>query len=139
MPYIAPDSIPTTDFICRRLRIPNDIEIIACVNGALNDLTNFWNWEEISGSVSREDIARAMDTMFREYLLGEACLIGSIQLYAVAALPSGLLACDGSSYLRVDYPALYSVLSSDFITDADNFTVPDLYQGSDMQYAIVSR
>lgn len=139
MPYIAPDTIPTTDFVCRRLRIPNDIDILGAVNGALNDLTNFWNWEEITGSVTKEEISRAMDVMFREYLQGEACLIGSIQLYAVDSLPSGVLACDGASYLRTDYPMLYSVLPSVFIVDADHFTVPDLYQGTDMKYAIVSR
>lgn len=138
MPYIAPDTIPTT-FICRRLRIPNDIDILGAVNGALNDLTAFYNWEEISGSVAREEIARAMDDMFREYLRGEACLIGSIQLYAVNTLPFGVLACDGASYLRTDYPQLYSALSTPYIVDADNFTVPDLYQGDDFKYVIVSQ
>lgn len=40
--------------------------------------------------------------------------------------PPNVLPCDGSSYLRVDFPELYAVLDTVFIVDADHFTVPDL-------------
>jgi microcystin-dependent protein len=53
-------------------------------------------------------------------------LIGLIFPVITANLPSNALACDGSSYLRVDYPALYAALDPAFIVDADIFTVPDL-------------
>lgn len=53
-------------------------------------------------------------------------LIGTIFPHVCANVPAGALACDGSNYLRVDYPALYEALDDAFITDADNFTVPDL-------------
>lgn len=41
-------------------------------------------------------------------------------------VPDGALACDGSQYNRVDYPALYAVLDAVFVIDADTFAVPDL-------------
>lgn len=52
--------------------------------------------------------------------------IGMIMPIATADVPVYALLCDGSSYLRVDYPSLYEVLDPAFITDADNFFVPDL-------------
>jgi len=139
MPYLCPDTIPTADFICRRVRIPNDIDIVSVVNGALDELTNARNWQEITGSVTPDEIASAMDTMFREYLTEYACLLGSIQLYTTTALPTGVLACDGATYLKADYPALYAVLPSVFIVDSTHFKTPTLYAGSDMSYAIVCR
>lgn len=39
----------------------------------------------------------------------------------------GSLACDGSQYLRANYPALYEHwVGTDLIVDADNFVVPDM-------------
>jgi len=138
MGYLTPNEIPTTAFYCRRLKIPANLDILIAVNGALNELTKAHNWESF-GDVTPDDIAAAMDDMFRLYLEGSACLIGSIQLFAVGTLPDGVLVCDGSSYLRVDYPELYSVLATPYITDADHFTVPDLYQGDDLKYGIVAQ
>lgn len=53
-------------------------------------------------------------------------MIGMIFPFITESPPSNVLPCDGSSYLRVDYPELYAVLDSVFIVDADNFVVPDL-------------
>lgn len=51
--------------------------------------------------------------------------VGSIMQYATATVPDGCLECDGSSYLRVDYPALYAVLDASYKSDADHFVTPD--------------
>lgn len=53
-------------------------------------------------------------------------MLGYIIPFVTQNPPSNVLPCDGSSYLRIDYPNLYDVLDPFFITDADNFTVPDL-------------
>jgi microcystin-dependent protein len=53
-------------------------------------------------------------------------MIGYIIPYVTQDPPPNVLPCDGASYLRVDYPNLYAALDPFFITDADNFTVPDL-------------
>lgn len=53
-------------------------------------------------------------------------LIGLIFPYMTAAVPANCLACDGSTYARADYPALYALLDPAFIVDEDNFTVPDI-------------
>jgi microcystin-dependent protein len=53
-------------------------------------------------------------------------MIGYIIPFVTTDPPPNVLPCDGSSYLRVDYPTLYDLLDPFFITDADNFVVPDL-------------
>lgn len=53
-------------------------------------------------------------------------LVGSIFPVILAAMPDGALECDGSTFLRVDYPDLYAVLDGIFIIDADTAVLPDL-------------
>jgi len=123
--WITGGAIPSDNFVCRRLRIPNDEVFIANVNGALWSLCEVWNWEKV-GVATIEDTVSAMITMYNEYSQGEACLIGAILPYATLNIPSGCLACDGTQYLRVDYPMLYAALDPIYIIDADNFKTPDL-------------
>lgn len=52
--------------------------------------------------------------------------IGAVSAFMVTSVPAGWLLCDGSQYLRVDYPDLYAIIEPAFIVDADNFIVPDL-------------
>lgn len=52
--------------------------------------------------------------------------IGSILPHMLSVLPGNWLACDGSTHLRVDYPALYAAIDAAYIIDADHFKVPDL-------------
>jgi len=53
-------------------------------------------------------------------------LVGMIFPITTFDLPIGTLLCDGASYLRADYPNLYSVLDPIFVVDADTFVVPDM-------------
>jgi len=52
--------------------------------------------------------------------------VGQITAFITLEPPPNVLPCDGSTYLRVDYPMLYDVLDPAFILDADSFFVPDL-------------
>ena len=67
-----------------------------------------------------------------EHMVGEVYLqimnplVAWIVPNALADLPENLLACDGSTYAREDYPELYAAINAAFIIDADNFQVPDL-------------
>jgi len=123
--WLTPDSIPTAA-ICRRLVIPDDIDIITAVSGALDLLMQSSNWQPF-GAITPEEIATAMQTMFWQYVETDvACMIGAILPYATDTTPDGTLYCDGATYQRVDYPALYAELASVFIVDADSFVVPDL-------------
>jgi microcystin-dependent protein len=52
---------------------------------------------------------------------------GSIMYWATATAPAGYLKCDGTSYLRADYPNLFSAIGTTFgSVDGTHFNVPDL-------------
>jgi len=92
-------------------------------------LTARFNW--IDRTIPTDEITDAEWDTLQSYvdgLLYEAKIpmIGLIVPFVTQDPPPNVLPCDGSSYLRVDYPILYDVLDPFFITDADNFTVPDL-------------
>lgn len=53
-------------------------------------------------------------------------ILGLIIPFATEDPPPNVLPCDGSIYLREEFPDLYDVLASIFIVDADHFQVPDL-------------
>lgn len=94
--------------------------------------TKFWttrfNWRsrDPMDTVSDSD----WDTIqaYVDGLLYEAKnpMIGLITPYITADPPANVLPCDGSEYLRDDYPALYAAIDSFFVVDADHFFVPDL-------------
>jgi microcystin-dependent protein len=52
--------------------------------------------------------------------------IGEIKVTASGIIPTGCLLCDGSTYDKADYPALYDALAPAFILGFDTFFVPDL-------------
>ena len=57
----------------------------------------------------------------------QGVLSGEIKLYGGAAAPSGYLLCDGASYPRSGYAALFAVIGTAFgSVDAEHFNVPDL-------------
>lgn len=53
-------------------------------------------------------------------------LVGMIMPVCTENLPQGTLLCDGSTYLRADYPNLYDAIDTAYHLDAVSFTVPDL-------------
>lgn len=128
MGYLTPESLPP-DTICRALFIPNDQRIIANVTGALELLTFPENWD-LFGAVIPYDAAAAMLPMFNSFCFNEgACrMIGEIIAFAGDVSPDvRWLACDGVSYLRADYPALFGVIGVFYgATDSIHFNVPDL-------------
>jgi hypothetical protein len=66
MPYLAPDTAPTTTRT-RTLSIPDDVRVLGAVNGALLELTYPQSWEQ-TGAVTPDEIAELMLIMFLEYL-----------------------------------------------------------------------
>lgn len=118
--YLTPDAAAGS-YTCRRLSIP--VELVSHVTAALWELCKDYHWEAL-GTMTTDEARELCYAMFIGYLESD-CMIGKVDCYA-GALPGNVLLCDGASYQRVDYPELYSVLDSSFITDADNFVVPDL-------------
>lgn len=125
MPYLTGSNGATNGFICRRLVIPNDFDIIIAVNGAVKELTRLYNWE-LFGSLSPAETIELMEAMYYEYESSDACMIGAIVPFATVDAPPSCLVCDGGVYDRVDYPRLYDALLPIYQISADQFEVPDL-------------
>jgi microcystin-dependent protein len=106
---------------CRSLSIPTPL--VDAVNGAIGKLMDEWEWEEF-GDMTPAECAELAVAMWNSFVDGEDCMVGEVKYFANAALPANCLACDGASYLRVDYPLLYAALDSAFISDADHFVTP---------------
>lgn len=52
---------------------------------------------------------------------------GSIFPYGASSAPTGYLLCDGTSYLRTDYAALFAIIGTTYgAADGTHFTVPSL-------------
>jgi microcystin-dependent protein len=55
-----------------------------------------------------------------------AAFTGAMMMYGGAVAPYGWLNCDGASYLRTQYPALFAVIGTAFgAADGTHFNVPD--------------
>lgn len=120
--WLTPESTPAGT-ACWRVLLPDSVECLALFKGAIDELRFASNWEQLSGITPADAadlFAASFDTLQRCNVVGE------IITYATTDPPPGSLACDGATYLRVDYPVLYAALASPFISDSDHFVVPDL-------------
>lgn len=53
-------------------------------------------------------------------------IVGTILINASSSVPSGCLACDGTTYLKATYPDLWNALGATWQVDSTHFKVPDL-------------
>lgn len=63
--YLTPNTLPT-EYVCRVLTIPNDIDVLIAVNGQINNLTNVEYWEQF-GTITPEEAVAAMNEMWLKY------------------------------------------------------------------------
>lgn len=124
MPYVTPATTPVRN-ICWRISVPDDERMLAALLGQLLELTELENWESIGGLTEQESVD-IWQPIFKQFSVGRYCMIGSLVHFATTNPPPDILECDGTSYLRVDYPDLYDRLLPSYIIDPDNFNVPDL-------------
>jgi microcystin-dependent protein len=122
--WLTPDT-PAAGYSCYTLRLPNSEAIKAIVNGALLPLLSPFNFEQ-EGDLTPDDTAALFQAVYDDWLNGRNCMIGTIVAYATAAVPDNCLACDGTHYLKADYPALAAALHSVWTVDSTHFKVPDL-------------
>lgn len=127
--WLTPDT-PATGFICRRLLIPNSVEFLAIVKGALLPLIYASNFEEF-GSLTPGQTAAYFQDMFADFsrATDRTCrMIGEIVPYAGTTIPDpNWLFCDGASVLRADYPDLFAVIGTTFgAADSSHFNLPDM-------------
>jgi microcystin-dependent protein len=107
------------------LLIPLDVDYLALVAGALDELTYEDSFEQVTG-ITPAQAAAAFLKMFDSFTFDGDCMIGQIIGYVSTSAPAGVIACDGSTHLKSAYPDLYAVIDPFYIIDATHFSVPDL-------------
>jgi microcystin-dependent protein len=127
--YLTPDT-PGAGYICRPLFIPNGMDWLAIVTGALNELIYDYNFEEY-GTESVAGTIAAFGTMFDHFCFDDEAgcrMIGEIVTFAGPTSPApNWLSCDGTSLLRADYPDLFIVIGTTYgAVDSSHFSVPNL-------------
>lgn len=87
----------------------------------------FWDMTQDKNWVAEGDVtvSEATQAAIRSYM-GFRSMLGEVIIYVTTEVPSNCLPCDGSTYLRVDYPELYAVIHENFIIDEDTFYLPDM-------------
>jgi microcystin-dependent protein len=105
---------------------PDDLAVLFWASNYLETRSYWRDWSDPYDIVTDADwdIIQAMTA----HALGglKLPILGLIIPFATTDPPPNILPCDGSEYLREDFPLLYDVLDSAFIVDADHFVVPDL-------------
>lgn len=92
-------------------------------------LTTRYNW--IDRTNPTDEITDAEWDTISAYVDGllyevKRPMIGMIFPFVTESPPPNVLACDGSTYNREDFPELYEILDAVFIIDDGHFKVPDL-------------
>jgi len=124
-------TICTGDTVSATLRryqffAPTDNWIVDAFTGMLSDLTTPEAWT-LCGAISIEQTREVFVALF-ESLMAAPDQIGNIILLAyTTGLPTTYLLCDGSSYLRTAWPALFARIGTQYgSVDGTHFNVPDL-------------
>jgi microcystin-dependent protein len=126
--YLTPNTLPGTTQ-CRVLVFPSGDEWLSVLTGALQELTEEFNWTPY-GALTDKQAADAFLTMFDAFCFdqGMCRMIGEIIAYAGPTSPDARwLLCDGASLLRTDYPDLFAIVGTVYgATDSTHFSLPDL-------------
>jgi len=123
--WTTPETEPT-DFHQWVFRIPDNPEWIRIFWGALSFLSQEDLYTENPDGLTPQLVSSTWaEIIFEGY---KDDMIGSIRWGAWEVLPENLLPCDGSLFLREDYPVLYSTIDAQFRVDADTFRTPDIRQ-----------
>lgn len=120
--YLTPATAPTGS-TCRRFFVPDDPAIRAALYELVTRLTSPAVWEARPGGLSADETAVLCTFMWESE---SACMLGAIIPYTTTDPLPGTLPCDGSLFLRADYPELWAVLDAVWKLDADTFQTPDL-------------
>lgn len=134
MPYLTPNVMPSGTH-CRTVLIPDDLDWLIIVNGALSELCNADNFEQF-GSVTPDETAERFRQMFFEFRDSKCTVlpIGAIQMWPLADPPDAWLMCEGQAVSRTTYADLFDVIGVAYGTGdgSTTFNLPDFRAKSPM-------
>ena len=108
-----------------RLTFFNTLWMLEAIMQALVAMVSADNWNAV-GTLTPAECASLAVQMIEDFN-PMVSSVGFCQPFAGDTLPSGALWCDGASYLRADYPALFDVIGTAYgAVDGTHFNVPDI-------------
>lgn len=116
-------AVDTSDLITR-LSPDSRVLIWAAIDWLLARKT--WEGSDLNGHPDDDEwdlLQEKIDRLVKETMTN-FCIGWVIPI--TTALPTGVLECDGTTYLKADYPELAAVIDSAFNVDSTHFKVPDL-------------
>jgi len=128
MPYLTPNTASGTT-VCWTLVIPDGLDWLSIVSGALLELGQDYNFEQFGTATPVETAGVFRDMLDNAiFRVGTCRVIGEIVCFAGPSSPdAGWLPCDGASVLRTDYPALFALIGTTYgSADSTHFNLPDL-------------
>jgi microcystin-dependent protein len=129
MVFPQPDRIQTGDSVSSEMvrysfMAPSDTWIEILIYGLMYGYCNAYAWQQ-AGAVTVEHAVEVFTRIWESVTVISDT--GTIIAYAGLAAPANTLPCDGSSYLRADYPNLFLKIGVIWgSADSDHFNVPDL-------------
>jgi len=114
----------TSDLVTWQFQAPNEIWIAQAIYGLISLYGTSEAWYPC-GAVSVDDTVQAFISMWESLTVVKQA--GIIISFGGIAVPAGTLPCDGSSYLRTDYPQLFAAIGVVWgSADSTHFNVPFL-------------
>lgn len=122
--YSTPIFDDTDPLVCHEIRLRPSLWAVLFNELQLLGTSRFW--EQVDPSAATvDDVISEINKATDEAVFAGCILIGSVTWLATAC-PDYALVCDGTTYLKVDYPELWAVIDAAYEVDEDNFRVPDL-------------
>lgn len=130
MTPVIPETEPT---ICRLYSIPESL--LGNWDGAVGLLCSarLWTRGDDPDAASVADTTQAYVSIIENTWERGCRVVGEIIELATDTAPAWALICDGTEYLGVDYPELWSVISDGLKTDSTHFRTPDRVNRFGMQ------
>lgn len=133
--WITPDNTPSGN-TCWRVFCPNDLFFEAALRGALLELQQAHNWEQVGTLTPDECAGLWFDANFLTFPMVECGtpgggdtvrVIGEVFWLAGDSSPDNAVLCDGQSYSTALYPALFAEIGYAWGGSDTLFNVPDLF------------
>lgn len=122
--YSTPVFDPSDPLVCHELQLRPSLW--AVVFNALQQLGSDWSWrQDDPASATVQEVIDEINKASDNAIFTGCTMIGQL-LTLARDTPDWCLECDGSIYLKTDYPELWSVIDPAYETDATHFRVPDL-------------
>lgn len=127
MPYPIPPKPDEVRLTCRRIFIPDQIDIISCLYGVAALMTEDRFWIQGDSDWPKDDLIQLIQQGLAKSDVDEDCnMICSIQWTVAAIVPEGWLLADGSIVLADDYPDYAAACDPSLVVSPSEVRLPDL-------------